>query len=173
MNLEIGGTVGDYEIVGILGAGGMGKVFRVRNTISNREEAMKVLLPDLTGEPELANRFLREIQVLARLEHPNIAGLRTALRFENQLLMIMELVDGVSLDQRLHQGPMPVMEAVRCVDQILAALAYAHKNGVIHRDIKPANMMLTADGTVKLMDFGIAKGTNDRRLTMTGGTIGS
>src|SRR4051812_30222192 len=87
--------------------------------------------------------------------------------------MIMELVDGVSLDQRLHQGPMPVMEAVRCVDQILAALAYAHKNGVIHRDIKPANMMLTADGTVKLMDFGIAKGTNDRRLTMTGGTIGS
>ena len=173
MNLEIGSTVGDYEIVGVLGAGGMGKVFKVRNTISNRVEAMKVLLPDLAGEPELADRFLREIQVLARLEHPNIAGLRTALRFENQLLMVMELVDGVALDQRLHQGPLPVAEAVRCMDQILAALAYAHKSGVIHRDIKPANMMLTPDGTVKLMDFGIAKGANDRRLTMTGGTMGS
>jgi serine/threonine-protein kinase len=173
MNLDIGSTVGDYQIVGVLGAGGMGKVFKVRNTISNREEAMKVLLPDLAGEPELAGRFLREIQVLARLEHPNIAGLRTALRFENQLLMVMELVDGVSLDQRLRQGPMPVAEAVRCIDQVLAALAYAHKSGVIHRDIKPANMMLTPDGTVKLMDFGIAKGVNDRKLTMTGGTVGS
>jgi len=173
MNLEVGSTVGDYQIVDVLGAGGMGKVFKVQSTISHRLEAMKILLPDLSGEPELADRFLREIQVLARLEHPNIAGLRTALRFENQLLMVMELVDGVSLDQRLKQGPLPVRDAVRCIDQILAALAYAHKSGVIHRDIKPANMMLMPDGTVKLMDFGIAKGANDRRLTMTGGTMGS
>ena len=157
----------------MLGAGGMGKVFKVRNTISNRVEAMKILLPDLSGEPELADRFLREIQVLARLEHPNIAGLRTALRSENQLLMVMEFVEGMALDKRLRQGPLPVHEAVRCIDQILAALAYAHKSGVIHRDIKPANMMLMPDGTVKLMDFGIAKGADDRRLTMTGGTMGS
>ncbi len=173
MNLEPGSVVGDYQIVGVLGAGGMGKVFKVRNTISNRMEAMKVLLPDLSGEPELADRFLREIQVLARLEHPNIAGLRTALRFENQLLMVMELVDGLPLDQRLHQGPLPVAEAVRCMDQVLAALTYAHKSGVIHRDIKPANIIMMADGMVKLMDFGIAKGADDRRLTMTGGTMGS
>ena len=173
MNLETGSTVGDYQVIGVLGAGGMGKVFKVRNTISNRVEAMKILLPDLSGEPELADRFLREIQVLARLEHPNIAGLRTALRFENQLLMVMELVDGISLDQRLRQGPLPVAEAVRCIEQILAALAFAHNNGVIHRDIKPANMMLMPDGTVKLMDFGIAKGASDRKLTMTGGTMGS
>ncbi len=173
MNLEAGSVVGDYQIVSVLGAGGMGKVFKVRNTISSRVEAMKILLPDLAGEPELADRFLREIQVLARLEHPNIACLRTALRFENQLLMVMELVDGVSLDQRLRQGPLPVGEAIRCIDQILSALGYAHTSGVIHRDIKPANMMLMADGTVKLMDFGIAKGADDRKLTMTGGTIGS
>jgi len=173
MDLEVGSMVGDYQIVGILGAGGMGRVFKVRNTISERIEAMKVLLPDLTGEPDLADRFLREIKVQASLEHPNIAALRTALRFENQLLMVMELVEGVSLDERLRHGPLPAAEAVRCIDQILSALAYAHSRGVIHRDIKPANMMLTPDGTVKLMDFGIAKGATDRKLTMTGTTMGS
>src|SRR2546430_9962898 len=100
----------------------MGKVFKVRNTISDRIEAMKVLLPDLTGEPELADRFLREIKVLASLNHPNIAGLRTALRFENQLLMIMELVEGTNLDQRLRQhGRLPVADAVQCISQVLAA----------------------------------------------------
>src|SRR5215831_13606211 len=118
MNLEPGSIVGDYQIVEVLGAGGMGKVFKVRNTISDRIEAMKVLLPDLAGEPELADRFLREIKVLASLDHPNIAGLRTALRFENQLLMVMELVEGVSLDQR-PEGRLPVAQAVRCISQVL------------------------------------------------------
>src|SRR5215472_9850960 len=112
MNLDIGTVIGDYEINGILGAGGMGKVFKVRNTISDRTEAMKVLLPDLAGEADLADRFLREIKVQASLDHPNIAGLRTAFRFENQLLMILELVEGIPLDQRLQKGPLPVQEAV-------------------------------------------------------------
>ena len=107
MNLEVGSIAGDYQVVGVLGAGGMGKVFKVRNTISDRVEAMKVLLPDLAGEPELGDRFLREIKVLASLNHPNIAGLRTAVRFENQLLMIMEFVEGESLDERLRHGPLP------------------------------------------------------------------
>ena len=173
MNLETGSTVGDYEIVGILGAGGMGKVFKVRNTISDRIEAMKVLLPDLTGQPDLADRFLREIKVLASLDHPNIAGLRTAMRFENQLLMIMEFVEGESLAERLEHGPLQVVDAVKCMSQVLAALSYAHGHGVIHRDIKPANMMVTPDGTVKLMDFGIAKTATDRKLTMTGTAVGS
>jgi eukaryotic-like serine/threonine-protein kinase len=174
MQLETGSIVGDYQIIGVLGEGGMGKVFKVRNTISDRVEAMKVLLPDLAGEPDLADRFLREIKVLASLDHPNIAALRTAVRFENQLLMIMELVEGMSLDQRLHQmGKLPMAEAVNSISQVLAALACAHGRGVIHRDIKPANMMLTADGTVKLMDFGIAKSEADRKLTMTGTTMGS
>jgi serine/threonine-protein kinase len=172
MNLDTGSIVGDYQIIGVLGEGGMGKVFKVRNTISDRIEAMKVLLPDLAGQPELADRFLQEIKVLASLDHSNIAALRTAVRFENQLLMIMELVEGISLDQRLRQGRLPVDEAVRCISDVLSALAYAHAHGVIHRDIKPANMMEAPDGSVKLMDFGIAKSV-DRKLTQTGVTMGS
>jgi len=173
MSFNVGDTVGDYQIIGILGAGGMGKVYKVRNLISDRVEAMKVLLPDLAGESELADRFIREIKLLASLDHPNIAALHTALRLNNQLLMVMEFVEGVTLDSRLQQGPLPVPEAVRSVSQVLSALSYAHQRGVIHRDLKPANMMLTPDGTVKLMDFGIAKAAADRRLTMTGTTLGS
>src|ERR1700730_1206189 len=173
MSLEIGSRIGDYEIVSALGAGGMGKVFKVRNVISDRVEAMKVLLPDLEHEPELADRFMREIKVQASLQHPNIATLHTALRVDNQLLMLMELVEGITLDQRLQQGPIPLRDGIEYIGQVLGALGYAHQHGVIHRDIKPANMMLTANGTVKLMDFGIAKAAADRRLTMTGTTLGS
>ncbi|HVP48576.1 MAG TPA: serine/threonine-protein kinase [Bryobacteraceae bacterium] len=173
MSFEVGSRIGDYEIVSILGAGGMGKVFKVRNVISDRIEAMKVLLPDLEHEPELADRFMREIKVQASLQHPNIAALHTALRVENQLLMLMELVEGVTLEQRLHQGPIPLANGVDYICQVLSALGYAHQHGVIHRDIKPANMMLTPSGSVKLMDFGIAKAAADRKLTMTGTTMGS
>ena len=158
MSLDIGSRLGDYEIVSTLGAGGMGKVFKVRNVISDRIEAMKVLLPDLEQQPELADRFMREIKVQASLQHPNIAALHTALRVDNQLLMLMELVDGITLDQRLQQGPVALRDAVDYIGQVLGALGYAHQHGVIHRDIKPANMMLTPKGSVKLMDFGIAKG---------------
>jgi serine/threonine-protein kinase len=173
MSLDVGSRIGDYEIVSTLGAGGMGKVFKVRNVISDRIEAMKVLLPDLEQQPELADRFMREIKVQASLQHPNIAALHTALRVDNQLLMLMELVDGITLDQRLQQGPVPLRDAVDYIGQVLGALGYAHQHGVIHRDIKPANMMLTPKGTMKLMDFGIAKGAADRKLTMTGTTMGS
>jgi eukaryotic-like serine/threonine-protein kinase len=173
MNLQIGSTVGDYQIVGILGAGGMGKVYKVRNAISDRVEAMKVLLPDLAAQAELSDRFLREIKTQASLEHPNIASLHTALRVDNQLLMLMEFVEGVTLEQKLKEGILPVEQAVDYISQALSALDYAHKHGVIHRDIKPANMMLTPMGLVKLMDFGIAKGSTDQRLTMTGTTMGS
>src|SRR5689334_8121866 len=100
MNFEVGSTIGDYQIIGILGAGGMGKVYKVRNLISDRTEAMKVLLPDLVNEPDLADRFLREIKVQASLEHPNIAALHTAVRVDNQLLMLMEFVEGSTLDQQ-------------------------------------------------------------------------
>jgi eukaryotic-like serine/threonine-protein kinase len=173
MNLQIGSTIGDYQIVGILGAGGMGKVYKVRNAISDRIEAMKVLLPDLAAQPELSDRFLREIKTQASLEHPNIAALHTALRVDNQLLMLMEFVEGVTLEQKLKDGPLPIERAVDYISQALSALDYAHQHGVIHRDIKPANMMLTPAGLVKLMDFGIAKGSGDQRLTMTGTTMGS
>src|SRR5581483_10140915 len=167
MAFQVGDRVGDYEVIAVLGAGGMGRVYKVRNVISERVEAMKVLLPNLANEPDLADRFIREIKVLASLNHPNIAALHTALRIENQLVMIMELVEGITLEERLRQGPIPLSDTLRYVDQVLAALSYAHARGIIHRDIKPANMMLTAGGVVKLMDFGIAKPAGDRRLTMT------
>jgi len=173
MNREIGKRIGDYEILGVLGAGGMGQVFKVRNLISDRVEAMKVLLPDLTGRQDLANRFLREIKVLAALNHPNIASLRTALTLDNQFVMVMEYVEGVTLASRLGQGRIPVVEALNYIDQVLNALSYAHKQKVIHRDVKPANMMLTPQGVVKLMDFGIARSGTDRSLTSTGMTLGS
>ena len=174
MNLQIGSMIGDYQVVGILGAGGMGKVYKVRNVISDRMEAMKVLLPDLATEAGLADRFLREIKVQASLEHPNIAALHTAVRVENQLLMLMEFVEGVTLEQRLRDGgPLAAPEAVYYISQALSALDYAHANGVIHRDIKPANMIVTPGGVLKLMDFGIAKGAADHKLTQTGTTLGS
>jgi eukaryotic-like serine/threonine-protein kinase len=173
MNIEVGSAVGDYQVLGILGMGGMGQVYKVRNLISDRIEAMKVLLPDLTNSPELADRFLREIKLQAGLEHPTIAALHTAVRIQNRLLMVMEYVEGVTLEQRLQAGPLPAGEAIEYMSQVLAALEYAHARGVIHRDIKPSNMMLTVGGRIKLMDFGIAKGAGDQRLTMTGATLGS
>jgi serine/threonine-protein kinase len=173
MNSNVGDRIGDYEIVGVLGAGGMGRVYKVRNVISDRVEAMKVLLPDLANVPELADRFMREIKVLAGLDHPGIAALRTAQRIDNQLVMIMELVEGTTLEDKLKAGPLPAAEALNYVSQVLSALSFAHARGVIHRDIKPANMMVTEGGVIKLMDFGIAKAAGDRKLTMTGTTMGS
>jgi hypothetical protein len=173
MHFQPGDVIGDYEILSVLGAGGMGKVYKVRNVISDRIEAMKVLLPDLLNDTELADRFLREIKVQASLEHPNIAALRTALRAENQLLMVMEYVEGTTLVEMLERGPIPLANGIDYMCQALSALGYAHERGVIHRDIKPANMMLTPDGVLKLMDFGIAKAAADRKLTMTGTTMGS
>jgi serine/threonine protein kinase len=165
--------IGDYEVIEQLGSGGMGSVYRVRSLISDRVEAMKVLLPDLVGRQDLAARFEREIKVLAALDHPNIAQLRTALKLDNQLVMIMELVGGQSLAERVKQGPIPISDALACINQVLDALSYAHAQGVIHRDIKPANMMLTPEGVVKLTDFGVALSRNYEALTATGTTTGS
>src|SRR5215470_10000740 len=168
-----GQHIGDYEILSILGAGGMGKVYKVRNVISDRIEAMKILLPDLHSNQSLADRFLREIRLLATLNHPNIAALRTALMHENQLVMVMEFVEGETLSNRIARAPISTSEAVNYADQVLSALSYAHKQNIIHRDIKPANMMLTPQGVVKLMDFGIARSVTDGSLTTTGTTLGS
>jgi hypothetical protein len=173
MSLEPGMQVGDYYILRELGAGGMGKVFQVRNVISDRIEAMKVLLPDLVGDPGLADRFLREIKVQAALEHPNIAGLRTAMRDGNQLLMVMEFVEGRTVGEYLEQGPIPIQNAVSVCMETLAALEYAHMRGIVHRDIKPSNIMITTQGQVKLMDFGIARVMNDPSLTQAHQTTGS
>jgi serine/threonine-protein kinase len=177
MNYEAGARISDYEVVERIGAGGMGAVYKVRNLITDRIEAMKVLLPDLRQAADLAERFNREIKVHASLIHPNIAALHTAMRVENQLVMIMEFVEGVSLASRLRQGPIQVHESVAYIIQVLLALGYAHERGVIHRDIKPANILITPNRTVKLMDFGIAATTSSQslqnRLTAAGMALGS
>jgi serine/threonine-protein kinase len=170
---EIGQQVGDYQIVSMLGVGGMGRVYRVRNVISDRTEAMKVLLPDLVAEPDLAVRFISEIRMLASFDHPNIAQLHTAFQVDNQLVMMMEFVEGSTLEQIAKQGPIPQSDVIKYVQQVLSALSYAHGRGVIHRDIKPANIMVTSQGTVKLMDFGIAKSRSEQDLTRPGTTMGS
>lgn len=165
--------IGDYEVIRELGHGGMGEVYLVRNVLSDRIEAMKVLLPSLAGRSEFVARFMREIKVLASLEHPNIAALRTAFTADDQFVMIMEYVEGTTLAERLERGPFSTADAMNYTGQALAALSYAHGKHVIHRDIKPGNMMLTPQGVVKLMDFGLARSADEVGLTMTGTTLGS
>jgi len=173
MTFEIGQTVGDYQILSILGRGGMGAVYRVRNTLTDREEAMKVVLPGAEATGELADRFLREIRIQASLQHPHIAAIRTAFRSGESVLMIMELIEGVSLDAKLRDGPLPLGEAFRITDDILSALSHAHARGIVHRDIKPSNILVTPRGAPKLTDFGIATAAGDTRITRSGVAIGS
>ena len=168
-----GKQMGEYQILSELGRGGMGQVWKVRNLVTDRVEAMKVLLPDLAGRQDLAARFQREIKLMASLDHPNVASLRTAFTADNQLVMVMEYVEGTNLADLLRHGPIPVADAVNYIAQGLSALSYAHQQHVIHRDIKPSNMMLTPQGVVKLMDFGIARAGEERSLTMTGTRLGS
>ena len=173
MNLQVGDTIGDYEILAVLGTGGMGRVFRVRNLISDRIDAMKVVLPGLVTDAGIADRFLREIKLHASLVHPNIAGLHTALHYRESYLMIMELVEGRSLDEMIRSGPLETARGVDIVQQVLAALSHAHSHGVIHRDIKPANIIVRDDGVVKVTDFGIARASGTPQLTAAGLVLGS
>jgi len=172
MAIEPGQIIGDYEVIGSLGAGGMGAVYKVRNLLSERIDAMKVVRPEADGA-DTSERFLREIKLQASLKHPNIAVLYTAMRFEGQVLMFMEMIEGTGLDERLRHGALPVPEAVHYAAQCLRALEYAHGRGVIHRDIKPSNLMLTANSVVKLLDFGIARSNLELTLTGPGTVVGS
>jgi serine/threonine protein kinase len=168
-----GTQIGAYEIIGTLGNGGMGEVYKVRHAISQRTEAMKVLLSGAAQRPDVTDRFIREIRVLANLNHPNIAALHTAFHHEDQLIMVMEYVEGMNLSERTARG-MSLKDSVLFIRQALAALSFAHSSGVIHRDIKPSNIMITSAGQVKLLDFGLAlMSSPDPRLTTAGSLIGS
>jgi eukaryotic-like serine/threonine-protein kinase len=173
MAFEVGKQIGDYEVVRALGTGGLGQVYEVRHAISQRSEAMKILLPGQIATTEMADRFRREIQLLGALNHPHIAALHNAFYFEGQLIMVMELVSGETLRARSSRMRMPVPEVLQYARQILFALDYAHSRGVVHRDIKPSNIMITADNQVKLVDFGIAISDHSADLTAPGFMVGS
>lgn len=173
MSFVPGQHVGDYQIVRPLGRGGLGAVYEATHTISQRAEALKVLLPEQTGTEEMAERFLREVRLLASLSHPNIAGLHNAFRHGEQLVMVMELVQGEDLRTLSRRIRIPLPLLGRYAVQVLAGLDYAHGRGVVHRDIKPANIMVTDGGTAKLLDFGIAITERLHDLTQAGLLIGS
>jgi eukaryotic-like serine/threonine-protein kinase len=173
MTFEAGQVVGEYKIVRVLGRGGLGAVYEAIHLISQRAEAMKVMLPEQTGTPDMKERFRREIQLLASLNHPHIAGLHNAFYFEDQLIMIMELVEGEDLRTRSRNARIPLPQLMNFAQQVLAALDYAHARGVVHRDIKPANIMVSPAGLVKVLDFGIAISEGSVELTKAGSLIGS
>jgi serine/threonine protein kinase len=153
MSLDAGTRLGPYQIVALIGAGGMGEVYRARDSRLNRDVALKVLPDQFASDADRLARFQREAQVLASLNHPNIA----AIHGLEEGALILELVEGPTLADRLTTGPIPLDEALPIARQIAAALDAAHEHGVIHRDLKPANIKLRPDGTVKVLDFGLAK----------------
>jgi Tol biopolymer transport system component len=152
-----GTRVGPYEIAGLIGTGGMGEVYRARDLTLQRDVAIKFLLPAIASHPDRLARFSREAQVLASLNHPNIATIYGLEAADGAKALVMELVEGEDLAERIARGPIPIDEALPIAKQIAEALEAAHEQGIIHRDLKPANIKVRADGTVKVLDFGLAK----------------
>jgi serine/threonine-protein kinase len=170
----IGERIGPYRVIEMVGIGGMGSVWRATDEFLDRDVALKVVRPELLARPGLGDRFRAEAIVLAKLQHPAIGGLYGVERRGDEFVMVMEFVDGRPLDQLLQaRGPFPWPDASRLVRNVLDALEHAHERGVIHRDIKPANVMLTRQGRVKVMDFGIARLVGGQRLTSTGAAVGT
>ena len=173
MSFSIGDTVGDYRILEELGHGGMGRVLKVQHTLTRRVEAMKVLAGGRPEAPQQAARSMREIQLQASLDHPNIAAVHNAFWAGDDLILVMELIQGHSLRGVLETGRVPLETTLDYASQALSALTYAHAHGVIHRDVSPSNMMIGPAGVLKLTDFGLAKGPADARLSQTGAPLGS
>ena len=157
MALNPGSCLGPYEILSAIGAGGMGQVYRAHDTKLNRDVALKVLPDSIANDPEPLARFTREAQTLASLNHPNIGAIYGIEESSGVRALVMELVEGEDLSQRITKGPIPLDEALPIAKQIAEALEAAHEQGIIHRDLKPANIKVRSDGTVKVLDFGLAK----------------
>ncbi len=157
MSLSMGTRLGSYEVLAPIGAGGMGEVFRARDTKLNRDVAIKVLPAMLAQHTERVARFRREAQILATLNHPNIAAIYGLEESGGVVALAMELVTGEDLAERLKRGAIPVDEAIAMAKQIAEALEEAHEKGIVHRDLKPANIKVRTDGAVKVLDFGLAK----------------
>src|SRR5262245_33568987 len=166
MTLGVGARLGPYEVVAPVGAGGMGEVYKATDTRLNRTVALKVLPPHFADDPEMKQRFEREAQTIAGLNHPNICMLHDVGEDAGRSYLVMEFVEGETLEERLAKGPLAIDDALRIASELADALDKAHRQGVIHRDLKPANIMLTRSGTTrqrasqaKILDFGLAKFT--------------
>ena len=179
----IGRTLSHYEIVGELGAGGMGVVYRARDTLLERAVALKLLPADAMADENRQRRFLQEARAASALNHPHIVTIYDVIHEDGVYAIVMELIDGVSLEALVARGPVPVQQALAIARQIADALGVAHAAGIVHRDLKPANVIITARGQAKVLDFGIAKldpmrgaGTESdgtrTALTMAGAVVG-
>src|SRR5262244_1620161 len=157
MAVTIGSQLGSYEITALLGKGGFGEVYRAKDTKLKREVAIKILPDEFSSNHDRLTRFQREAEVLASLNHPNIAAIYDLAKQDESQFLVLELVDGETLAERIARGPIPVEEALNIAKQVAVALEAAHEKGIIHRDLKPANIKLTADAKVKVLDFGLAK----------------
>ncbi|MFN7938066.1 MAG: protein kinase [Bryobacteraceae bacterium] len=166
--MRSGDTINAYEILAPIGAGGMGEVYRARDTRLNREVAIKVLPANMAADNDSLHRFQREAQMLASLSHPNIAAIHGLEIDGVTRAIVMELVEGPTLADRIAAGPIPVDEALPIARQIAEALEAAHDKGIIHRDLKPANVKVTPDGMVKVLDFGLAKALEEDRAVAQG-----
>jgi serine/threonine protein kinase len=159
--LAPGSSVGPYRIESLLGVGGMGEVYRARDTVLDRDVAIKILPRHFSADPDRLERLGHEARVLAALNHPHIAAIHGIVDGEGVRGLVLELVEGETLADRIRRGPAPVTGALAIARQIADALDAAHEKGIVHRDLKPANVKVTPGGDVKLLDFGLAK-------TMTG-----
>lgn len=170
----IGRTIGNYRLEALLGQGGMGAVYRGTDVLLDRPVAIKSLRADVASNPQLVERFKQEARTLARLLHPNIATLYTLVREGKDMYMVMEFCEGETLESILkRRGRLAPEEALALIDQAMYGLEHAHNHGIVHRDIKPANLMRLPDGTIKVMDFGIARLRGSSRLTQTSHTVGT
>src|SRR5262245_14503328 len=178
MSVDVGTRLGSLEITALLGKGGMGEVYRARDTKLKREVAIKILPDEFSRDPARVSRFQREAEVLASLNHPNIAAIYDVQEAEMARFLVLELVEGETLAERIRRGAIPVEDALDIAKHICDALEAAHEKGVVHRDLKPSNIKLTHDGKVKVLDFGLAKAFQEDRPptlsnspTLTGASV--
>src|SRR6202040_1098453 len=180
MSLSVGTRLGPYTVLAPLGAGGMGEVYRARDTRLNREVAVKVLPPELSADADRLRRFEKEARAASSLNHPNLVTIYEVDRIDSTSFIVMELVAGKTLRELVAEGPFPLRRLLAVASQIAYGLARAHGAGIVHRDLKPENVMVTKEGLVKILDFGLAKlarpdlagGQEQEAPTMTGTSPG-
>ena len=157
MALDVGSRLAHYDVTALIGEGGMGQVYQATDTNLDRQVAIKVLPDAFSSDPDRLARFEREAKVLASLNHPNIGAIYGLEQSGGTRALVLELVEGPTLADRISKGPIPLDEALPIAKQIAEALEAAHEAGVIHRDLKPANIKVKDDGTIKVLDFGMAR----------------